>query len=392
VAKQLENFVSQIGFSLSLLLEQIPEDQSTGLRSESRLDEEDESLNKGAHARSESQAKIANESIGIPSSYALGTDKVRRNMDKAQRFFGQAPPTTVTREPPVREPVREPEETPWFLNMDHEGEVFYDTKADVPSLKCGTLAGLVEHLTRHDKLDASFNNTFLLTYRSFTTASELFEMLVQRFNIQPPSGLNSDDMQMWIDRKQKPIRFRVVNILKSWFDHFWMEPNDELNMDLLRRVHAFTKDSIATTKTPGVPTLLAVIEQRLRGQDISVKRLVPTQNTAAPPPIIPKNMKKLKFLDIDPTEFARQLTIIESRLYSKIRPTECLNKTWQKKVGPDEPEPASNVKALILHSNQLTNWVAEMILTQSDVKKRVVVIKHFVNVADVRDVPFVYLK
>ncbi|KAJ5159688.1 uncharacterized protein N7482_006692 [Penicillium canariense] len=382
VAKQLENYVSQIGFSLSLLLEQIPEEQSAALRSESRLDEEDESLSKGAHTRSESQAMIAKESIGIPSSYALGTDKVRRNMDKAQRFFGQAPPSTVTREPPIREPVREPEETPWFLKMDHEGEVFYDTKGDAPILKCGTLAGLVEHLTRHDKLDASFNNTFLLTYRSFTSASELFEMLVQRFNIQPPFGLNSDDMQMWIDRKQKPIRFRVVNILKSWFDHFWMESNDEVNMDLLRRVHAFTKDSIATTKTPGSPTLLAVIEQRLRGQDISVKRLVPTQNTALPPPIIPKNMKKLKFLDIDPTEFARQLTIIESRLYSKIRPTECLNKTWQKKVGPDEPEPASNVKALILHSNQLTNWVAEMILTQGDVKKRVVVIKHFVNVAD----------
>ena len=108
-------------------------------------------------------AKIA-ESIGIPSSYAPekegGADKVRRNMDKAQRFFGQAPPTAITREP-IREPVREPEETPWFLKMTHEGEVFYDNKGDLPILKCGTLAGLVEHLTRHDKLDASFNNTFL---------------------------------------------------------------------------------------------------------------------------------------------------------------------------------------------------------------------------------------
>ncbi|CAI7641313.1 unnamed protein product [Penicillium manginii] len=383
VAKQLENYVSQIGFSLSLLLEQIPEEANAALRSESRLDEEDESQ-KGTHNRSESQAKIATESIGIPSSYALGkgTEKVRRNMDKAQRFFGQAPPAAITREPVSREPVKEPEETPWFLKMDHEGEVFHDTKNDTPILKCGTLSGLVEHLTRHDKLDASFNNTFLLTYRSFTTASELFEMLVQRFNIQPPFGLTAEDMQMWIDRKQKPIRFRVVNILKSWFDQFWMEPNDEVNMDLMQRVHDFTKDSIATTKTPGAPALIAVLEQRLRGQDTTNKRLVPTQNTASPQPIIPKNMKKLKFLDIDPTEFARQLTIIESRLYSKIKPTECLNKTWQKKVGPGEPEPASNVKALILHSNQLTNWVAEMILMQGDVKKRVVVIKHFVNVAD----------
>ena len=94
-------------------------------------------------------------------------------------------------------------------------------------------------------------------------------------------------------------------------------------------------------------------------------------------------MKKLKFLDIDVIEFARQLTIIESRLYGKIKPTECLNKTWQKKVGDGEPEPAPNVKALILHSNQMTNWVAEMILAQTDVRKRVVVIKHFVAVADV---------
>ncbi|PKX99455.1 putative cell division control protein Cdc25 [Aspergillus novofumigatus IBT 16806] len=366
IARQLENFVSQIGFSLSLLLEQIPE-PSTTFRSESRL-EGDKEAYKGIHSRGDSQARIPTETIGIPSSYSVDppSEKVRRNMDKAQRFFGQAPPAAITREP-IREPVREPEETPWFLKMDHEGEVFYDTKADVPTLKCGTLAGLVEHLTRHDKLDASFNNTFLLTYRSFTTASELFEMLAERFNIQPPFGLNPDEMQMWIDRKQKPIRFRVVNILKSWFEHFWMEPNDEAHMNLLARVHAFTKDSIATTKTPGSPQLMAVIEQRLKGQDTTVKRL---------------NMKKLKFLDIDPTEFARQLTIIESRLYSKIRPIECLNKTWQKKVGPDEPEPATNVKALILHSNQLTNWVAEMILTQSDVKKRVVVIKHFVNVAD----------
>ena len=60
-----------------------------------------------------------------------------------------------------------------------------------------------------------------------------------------------------------------------------------------------------------------------------------------------------------------------------------MNKTWQKKLAPGEPDPAANVKALILHSNQLTNWVAQMILTQQDVKRRVIVIKHFVNVADV---------
>lgn len=396
ISRQLENYVSQIGFSLSLLLEQIPEPTSV-LRRDSRMGGENEPYQgSGMHSRNDSQTNPSKETIGIPSAHSAhsidddSSEKVRRNRDKAQRFFGQAPPAAIPRET-IREPASAPEETPWFLKIDHEGEVFYDTKNDVPTLKCGTLAGLVEHLTRHDKLDASFNNTFLLTYRSFTSASELFEMLVQRFNIQPPFGLNDDEMQLWIDRKQKPIRFRVVNISKSWFEHFWTEPNDDFNMDILRRVHAFTKDSITTTKTPGSPQLMAVIDQRLRGQDTTAKRLVPTQATAAPTPIIPKNMKKLKFLDIDPLEFARQLTIIESRLYSKIRPTECLNKTWQKKIATNESEPAGNVKSLILHSNQLTNWVAEMILTQTDVKKRVVVIKHFITVADVHPLfPFGY--
>jgi son of sevenless-like protein len=191
------------------------------------------------------------------------------------------------------------------------------------------------------------------------------------------------DYEIWRDRKQKPIRFRVVNILKSWFDNFWMEDQSPETKALIRDVYTFARDTVKTTETPGSGPLMTVLEQRLRGDDTTAKRLVLTISSNTPTPIMPKNMKKLKFLDIDSTEFARQLTIVESKLYGKIKPTECLNKTWQKKVGENDPEPAPNVKALILHSNQLTNWVAEMILTQLDVKKRVVVIKHFVLVAEV---------
>ena len=290
---------------------------------------------------------------------------------KIEKFFGEVPAPMAV------------EEVPEFLKLDHEGEISYDNKPNPPQLRGGTLTGLVEQLTRHDRLDPAFNNTFLLTYRSFTTASELFEMLVKRWSIQPPYGLAKEDYQVWVDKKQRPIRFRVVNILKSWFDTYWMEGNDEDARVLIQRVYSFAKDHVATTSTPGAAPLMTSVEQRSRGPDMPTKRLVLTLNTQTPQPILPKHMKKLKFLDIDATEFARQLTIIESRLYGKIKPTECLNKTWQKKLAPGESDPASNVKALILHSNQLTNWVAQMILTQQDVKRRVIVIKHFVNVADV---------
>lgn len=292
---------------------------------------------------------------------------------KVKKIFGEDPSPQV--------PVAE--DTPEFLLLDFEQEVSWDTKTSPPTVKGGSLLALVEQLTRHDKLDSNFNNTFLLTYRSFTTARELFELLVKRFGIQPPEGLTQADYEVWRDRKQKLIRFRVVNILKSWFDNFWMEEYNEDSKQLIRDVYTFAKDTVKSTETPGSAPLMAVLDQRLSGKEAGARRMIQTVNQNTPTPIMPKNMKKLKFLDIDVVEFARQLTIVESRLYGKIKATECLNKTWQKKIGDGEPDLAPNVKALILHSNQMTNWVAEMILAQMDVKKRVVVIKHFVSVADV---------
>jgi son of sevenless-like protein len=294
---------------------------------------------------------------------------------KLEKIFGEVPA------PLIQQPVVE--DVPDFLRLDHENEIMYDMKVNPPQLRGGTLTGLVEQLTRHDRLDSDFNNTFLLTYRSFTTASELFELLVKRWGIQPPYGLSQDDYQTWVDKKQKPIQFRVVNILKNWFDTYWMEGNDDDAKRLMERVLTFAKEHVATTNTPGAAPLMTSVEQRLNGSGPATKRLVLTLTTTTPTPILPKSLKKIKFLDIDPVEFSRQLTIIESRLYGKIKPMECLNKTWGKKLNPGEADPAANIKALILHSNQLTNWVAQMILTQGDVRRRVVVIKHFVTIADV---------
>ena len=388
-AKQLETCVSQIGYLLQLLLDVAPLDSAA---SQQLRDAQVENVSRpntdgGASYPGSNLADPAKylqrpqlADMGHSQSFTAGIDvpqeKYRsKDNSKVKKFFGEIPSPML--------PGGEMDTTPPFLRLDLEGEIAYDEKVKPPQLRGGTLMALVEQLTRHDRLDSVFNTTFLLTYKSFTTASELFELLVKRFSIQPPRGISEEDYKTWVDKKQRPIRFRVVNILKSWFDHYWMEHNDAASNQLLRRVFSFAKDSIATTNTPGSGPLMTAVEQRMRGQDTNAKKLVPTPSVAAPTPIMPKNMKKLKFLDIDATEFARQLTIIESRLYGKIKPTECLNKTWNKKISPDEPEPAANVKALILHSNQLTNWVAEMILTQADVKKRVIVIKHFVSVADV---------
>ncbi|CAK7220907.1 cell division cycle-related protein [Sporothrix curviconia] len=407
-ARALETNSSHIGFSLQLLSEQVQINMQHVSDMRARDDHvlSREPLRRGdtmpyasstastavsstagsissqatlSHQRSESRGIIPRPPMMQAQSFTEGSDAAAQayrkggDYSKLKKLLGEdpSPQTTMV------------DDTPDFLRPDFENDLSWDLKIQPPQVKGGSLLALVEQLTRHDKLDSSFNNTFLLTYRSFTTARELFELLVKRFGIQPPEGLTQPEYEQWRDRKQKLIRFRVVNIIKNWFDNFWMEDASlEETKQFIRDVYAFARDTVKSTETPGSAPLMAVLDQRLSGKDTGARRMIQTLNQNTPPPIMPKNMKKLKFLDIDVTEFARQLTIIESRLYGKIKPTECLNKTWQKKVAEGEPEPAPNVKALILHSNQMTNWVAEMILAQTDVKKRVVVIKHFVAVAD----------
>ncbi|KAI3344006.1 ras GEF [Ustulina deusta] len=391
-ARALETNSSHVTFALQLLSEQVhvslqqqqqqqQQQQSARTREDFTRDPlrrgETMPYNGNAHARSESRNVLIRPQLFGSQSFTEGETTTPNNnfrkgdLSKVRKILGDDPT------PQSAIPVDEP-----YLRLDLEHDLSWDMKTSPPSVKGGSLLALVEQLTRHDKLDSNFNNTFLLTYRSFTTSRELFELLVKRFNIQPPEGLSSSDYDAWRDRKLKFIRFRIVNILKSWFENFWMEEPNEESMQIIRDVYAFAEHTLPSTETPGAKGLGAVLEAHLTGQEVSKKRLVQTFVNNIPTPIMPKNMKKLKFLDIDVTEFARQLTIIESKLYAKIKPSECLNKTWQKKVTEAEPEPAPNVKALILHSNQMTNWVAEMILQQMDVKKRVVVIKHFVSVAD----------
>ena len=69
--------------------------------------------------------------------------------------------------------------TAWFLKHDLESDLAYDVKGQV---KGGTLDALIERLTRHDMMDSTFNQTFLLTFKSFTTHEEFFEKLVGRYS------------------------------------------------------------------------------------------------------------------------------------------------------------------------------------------------------------------
>lgn len=237
----------------------------------------------------------------------------------------------------------------------------------------GTLRALVIAATSHEgRVDGTFLAAFLMTYRTFCTSRELLEQLVDRWNIQPPTHLGPEAIEIWHTRKQKLVRARVANLLKTWLREYVEE-----DRELWRQIAAFANEQLGADERQQ-KQILSLIDDRFTG--VLPRSTVSLAQVPRPAPILPRNMKKLKLLDLDPTELARQLTIMASGLYLKITPQECLCKAWPKLFGSSAPV-ISRIAEL---GTGVTRWVQDCILAQDELKKRAAVIKHFILIADVR--------
>lgn len=156
------------------------------------------------------------------------------------------------------------------------------------------------------------------------------------------------------------LSFRVINVFKTMIQD--EEILDKDATEILDRIQQFALT--AQNVMPGAKQLLVSIERAVcrcpqhnpspflillqrTGADATVR--MPNMPNLPPPAIIPKQ-KKLKLLDVDPLELARQLTIMESKLYCKIRSMECLQRAKEQ-----EGEKIDNVKNIISTSNKVTS-------------------------------------
>lgn len=279
------------------------------------------------------------------------------------------------------------EDVPYYLQLEYGHELVYDAKNH---LRGGTLKALVERLTQHNTIHPTFNTAMLLTYQSFTTPQELFQELVARYNMRSPEGLTTEELAVWTDKKQKLVCLRVSNILRKWLDEFWYEDCSSKAIKILLSSMLAFAECLERDNSPGHEKITSLIEDMLTSQDGSVygRRKLMMQNSQAPPPhsILPRNLKKMKIMDVDPLELARQLTVREFKIYEKIKPIECLNRRQRKAVvsrnSPTSAEEKRYIDMFIHNSTELTNWVGSVILKYADVKKRANAIKYFVTVAE----------
>ena len=214
--------------------------------------------------------------------------------------------------------------------------------------------------------------TFLLTYRSIITPMELLDLLKLRYSMPLPDG-NEASLKVFQATHQKPIQLRVCQLLKSWVQrHFTDFENDEA---LQQAFMDFATNTIKPTYPVG-STLETLMTRQINGEFAKTKESV----FSNPPPktISPKSSNNVSFIDFNPLEVARQLTIIESNIFRNIAPNECIGLAWSKK---DAKERSPNILQMINRFNKVSDWVVTAIVTADNPKQRTEILSKFIEVA-----------
>uniref|UniRef100_A0A6B2L305 Ras-GEF domain-containing protein n=1 Tax=Arcella intermedia TaxID=1963864 RepID=A0A6B2L305_9EUKA len=249
-----------------------------------------------------------------------------------------------------------------------ENEMVMFSKNFLIQIKGGTLTKIIERCTNESAPENSFMDTFLLTYRTYISPSELMDQLFERYNSPIPEVPEDVDPFAYQEAK-KIIRLRVGNLLKRWLSNHFHDFNE--NDELLKKLASYVEKTFSLNEKNLASTII-----QLSSQKNQTEMTASTVYGAKPPaPIVPKSVI---ILDMDPTEISRQLCLFEQNLFKKIHPKECLNQAWNK---VERAERAPHIIQMIEHFNKVGRWVVYEIINQANIANRVKVMKHFIKVA-----------
>ncbi|KAJ3189348.1 hypothetical protein HDU85_002977 [Gaertneriomyces sp. JEL0708] len=274
---------------------------------------------------------------------------------------------------------------------------------DGDTLKGGRLTKLVEWMTKVGNWEQEFVATLFLTHHSFTTSLELLDLLLRRYNLTAPPNLTRQQFESYLEKVVVPIKQRVCMALKYWIaTHF--EEDFSTNDLLLFRVRDFLNETLREDNDKLAAEITALMEEKLNSP--TATKHAATTPTVMVPPKLPKLSVDVytyltshahAFLDVDPMEMCRQLSLLEHSYLSRIKAyefTEGKDGIWgarrMKELAAlgaaDRWTGGRRLHGMINHTNAVATWIMSSIVSaggdgEKGVKERRDVLKYFCNMA-----------
>ncbi|XP_053713214.1 ral guanine nucleotide dissociation stimulator-like 1 isoform X1 [Synchiropus splendidus] len=237
---------------------------------------------------------------------------------------------TLRREPALKSPD----------TTDHTmttGFVQYHT-VKLRRMKAGTLERLITHLLNHEHREPDYIPVFLSTYRAFTTASTLIELLFQR-----------DDTMTNLDNTVSTHSV-LPPIIKLWLEEYSADFHEPPQYQALRLLCAHLRLRLHFRCLAQMAESLL---KRLQEQDCCKPATVSS---------CPEEERVHQLMDFPERLVAEQLTRLDVELFVRMVPSHCLGCIWSQRDKKEKANLAPTVRATISQFNSVTSCVISSLL------------------------------
>jgi len=251
----------------------------------------------------------------------------------------------------------------WYLHIEDIAENkdfvrYVENENGEKILHAATFNELVKKLVNPNHTDLGYMKIFLLSYKSFATASLLLQKILEIYD------LNFRDEEFL----RLKVRTKCINVLVAWLD----EAFNDFDESMISKLKLFV-ENIKTSN----PAFSEKLLRSLLSHTLGIYQKPTYQfNEHAPSPKIPKDVSNL--LNINPIELARQITLLDFENYSNIKYHEFLNQSW---TNPKLKHKSANVLKMIKRFNGLSKFVILHILSEKIMKQRKKKFSYFIDVA-----------
>lgn len=265
---------------------------------------------------------------------------------------------------------------------------------DERKIKGFHLDAFIKQMTLYENTIITMNDieTFFLTYRTIITPTEMVQKIISNYDLSKNTKLNLiEPNKVNIDLRLR----KVLDLLYLWLEKYFL--GDEEELIALPMIKTFISKCPSGSGTTNLKLLLKL---RQSSPKSGLPRIEQIDKSFCPVSITSKNYKKSKLIDISPLEIARQLSLMEFSFFRELVLPKLIIKNSKIRNTPDlinsppfmgsiklkdsntEDLPTTQNKIMSERSTKMTQWVVLRILHETDIKKRVIVIKHIIAIAN----------